>query len=63
MKNQEVIRQKLSFLHDEFYNVEDFNCKKQREFLLNEIDYWKTELLKIQTSQRLKEIENEANKD
>lgn len=63
MKNKHTIERKLSYLYDKLYNIEDFVSQQQREFLLNEIDYYKTELLKIQTAEQLKEIENETSKD
>lgn len=63
MKNKHTIERKLSYLYDKLYNIEDFASQQQREFLLNEIDYYKTELLKIQTAEQLKEIENETSKD
>jgi hypothetical protein len=63
MKNQQTIETKLSYLYDELYKIEDFTCEMQREFLLNELDYWKTELLKIKTAEKLKEIDDEANKN
>lgn len=63
MKSKHTIERKLSYLYDKLYNIEDFVSQQQREFLLNEIDYYKTELLKIQTAEQLKEIENETSKD
>lgn len=63
MKNKHTIERKLSCLYDNLYNIEDFVSQQQREFLLNEIDYYKTELLKIQIAKQLKEIENETSKD
>ena len=62
MKNQQTIEMKLSYLYDELYKIEDFTCQMQREFLLNELDYWKTELLKLKTAKQLKKIDDEANK-
>lgn len=63
MKNKHTIERKLSYLYDKLYNIEDFVSQQQREFLLNEIDYYKMELLKIQIAEQLKEIENETSKD
>jgi hypothetical protein len=63
MKSKHTIERKLSYLYDKLYNIEDFASHQQREFLLNEIDYYKTELLKIQTADQLKEIDYEASKD
>jgi hypothetical protein len=62
MRNNQTIENKLSYLHNELYKIEDLNCRKQKEFLLDEIDYWKTELLKLKTTERIKEIDNEADK-
>ena len=63
MRNKHTIERKLSCLYDKLYNIEDFVSQQQREFLLNEIDYYKTELLKIQIAEQLREIENETSKD
>jgi hypothetical protein len=63
MNNKHRIERKLSYLYENLYKVEDFTCQRQRECLLDEIDYWKTELLKLEIAERLKEIDNEANKN
>jgi hypothetical protein len=63
MKNQQIIENKLTYLYEQLFKLEDYTCHRQREFLLDEVDYWKTELLKLQTAERLKEIDHEANKN
>lgn len=55
------IEEKLSLLYDKLYNIEDFASHQQRHYLSNEIDYYKTELLKLQLAEEFKQIENEAN--
>jgi hypothetical protein len=51
--------QYLYQLYEELENTEDFTCRQQQNYLLQEIDYQKTEILKTIVQQKLKEIENE----
>lgn len=63
MTQIQTIEEKLSLLYDKLYNIEDFASQQQRQYLSNEIDYYKTELLKLQLAEDFKQIENEASKD
>lgn len=63
MTKIQTIEEKLSLLYDKLYNIEDFASHQQRQYLSNEIDYYKTELLKLQLAEDFKQIENEASKD
>ena len=59
MKNKRTLELKLQYLYDELEKTGDFNSHQQQEFLLEELDYHKAQLLKLETAKRLKEIENE----
>ena len=59
MNNQRTLELKLQYLYDELEKTGDFNSRQQQEFLLEELDYHKAQLLKLETIKRLKEIENE----
>lgn len=59
MNNQRILELKLNYLYEQLEKTGDFNSHQQQEFLLEEIDYHKTQLLKLETAKRLKEIGNE----
>lgn len=59
---QEQIEQKLSFLYERFDELEENTLTdSQINFLMNEIDKWRAELLKIQVKEYYEIIENEDN--
>lgn len=56
------IEQKLSFLYERLEELEENSpTESQLSFLMNEIDYYRTELLKIQVKEYYEIIENENN--
>jgi predicted DNA-binding protein len=62
MNNQKKTEQKLQYLFqlcEELENTEDFTCRHQQDFLLDQIDRQKAVILKTIVEQKLKEIENE----
>ena len=61
MNNKQIVEHKLEFLCDKLEYITDFHTENQVSFLLKEIDYWRTELLKIETEEHFKELENEQN--
>jgi hypothetical protein len=59
---REQIEQKLSFLYERLEELEEVSIMdKQTNFLINEIDYYRTELLKIEVQEYYEIIENENN--
>jgi hypothetical protein len=57
---REIIECKLEYLYEKLGGLEDFNPNSnQAIFLLNEIDYYRTELLKLETQEYFNLIENE----
>lgn len=59
---REQIEQKLSFLYERLEELEEVSITdKQTNFLINEIDYYRTELLKIEVQECYEIIENENN--
>jgi hypothetical protein len=59
---REQIEQKLSFLYERLEELEEVSVTdKQTNFLINEIDYYRTELLKIEVQEYYEIIENETN--
>jgi predicted DNA-binding protein len=62
MTDQTKTEQKLKYLCqlcEELEYREDFNCRHQQDFLLDQIDRQKAVILKTIVEQKLKEIENE----
>ena len=60
MKNKEKIELKLQYLYERLEDLEDFNPNSsQVSFLLDEIDHYKTELLKLETQEYFASIETE----
>ena len=60
MKNKEKIELKLQYLYERLEDLEDFNPNSsQVSFLLDEIDHYKTELLKLETQEYFTSIEAE----
>jgi hypothetical protein len=56
------VEQKLSFLHEELEELGEVSLTdKQTNFLMNEIDYYRTELLKLEVQEYYELIENEDN--
>ena len=56
------VEQKLSFLYEKLEDLEEVSLTdKQTNFLMNEIDYHRTELLKLEVQEYYEIIENEDN--
>ena len=51
--------QKLDYLQDRLIEFDGEENKSQREYLLSEIDQYKTELLKLEVETYFEEIEND----
>jgi hypothetical protein len=63
MNNKTLIERKLSFLYDELETLDESSFLQQK-FLLEQIDFYNSELLREMTLKRFKEIENaEVNKN
>lgn len=59
---REQVEQKLSFLYEKLEELEEVCLTdKQTNFLMNEIDYYRTELLKLEVQEYYDLIENEDN--
>lgn len=57
---REQVEQKLSFLYEKLEELEEVSLTdKQTNFLMNEIDYYRTELLKLEVQEYYDIIENE----
>ena len=62
MTDQKKSEQKLKYLYqlyEELQYTEDFACRHQQDYLLDQIDRQKAEILKTIVQEKLKEIENE----
>ena len=56
------VEQKLSFLYEKLEDLGEVSLTdKQTNFLMNEIDYYRTELLKLEVQEYYELIENEDN--
>jgi hypothetical protein len=56
------IEQKLSFLYEKLEEFDEPSLTdNQTKFLINEIDYYRTELLKLEVQEYYDNIENEDN--
>ena len=56
------VEQKLSFLYEKLEGLEEVSLTdKQTNFLMNEIDYYRTELLKLEVQEYYELINNEDN--
>jgi hypothetical protein len=56
------VEQKLSFLYEKLEELEDGSLTdKQTNFLMDEIDYYRTELLKLEVQEYYELIKNEDN--
>jgi hypothetical protein len=56
------VEQKLSFLYEKLEGLEEVSLTdKQTNFLMNEIDHYRTELLKLEVQEYYELIENEDN--
>ena len=56
------VEQKLSFLYEKLEDLGEVSLTdKQTNFLMNEIDYYRTELLKLEVQEYYEIIENEDN--
>jgi len=56
------VEQKLSFLYEKLEELGEVSLTdKQTNFLMNEIDYYRTELLKLEVQEYYELIENENN--
>ena len=56
------VEQKLSFLYEKLEGLEEVSLTdKQTNFLMDEIDYYRTELLKLEVQEYYDLIENEDN--
>jgi len=59
---KEQVEQKLSFLYEKLEELEEVSSTdKQTNFLMNEIDYYRTELLKLEVQEYYEHIDNENN--
>jgi hypothetical protein len=59
---RKIVEQKISFLCDKLAELqEDALPDKQTHFLMNEIDYFRTELLKLEVQEYYQGIDNENN--
>lgn len=57
---KEIIEQKLCFLYEKIEYLDDASfTDKQITFLMEEIDFYRAELLKIQVNEYYEVIENE----
>jgi hypothetical protein len=57
---REVLEEKLSYLYEKLEELKDISpAEHQIGFLLNEIDYYRAELLKIEVRQYYEIIEDE----
>lgn len=52
-------QKKLEFLYDKLETIADYHNHQQIEYLLQEIDYYRTELLKIETNHFYRELDND----
>jgi hypothetical protein len=56
------VEQKLSFLYEKLEGLEEVSLTdKQTNFLMDEIDYYRTELLKLEVQEYYEYINNEDN--
>ncbi len=56
------VEQKLSFLYEKLEELEEVSLTdKQTNFLMDEIDYYRTELLKLEVQEYYELIKNEDN--
>ena len=56
------VEQKLSFLYEKLEDLGEVSLTdKQTNFLMDEIDYYRTELLKLEVQEYYELIENEDN--
>jgi hypothetical protein len=56
------VEQKLSFLYEKLEELGEVSLTDQQtNFLMNEIDYYRTELLKLEVQEYYELIENEDN--
>jgi hypothetical protein len=56
------VEQKLSFLYEKLEGLEEVSLTdKQTNFLMDEIDYYRTELLKLEVQEYYELINNEDN--
>jgi hypothetical protein len=61
-KKKNQVEQKLSFLYEKLEELEEVSATdNQSIFLMNEIDYYRTELLKLEVQEYYELIENEDN--
>ena len=57
---REQVEQKLSFLYEKLEGLEEMSLTdNQTNFLMNEIDHYRTELLKLEVQEYYELIENE----
>ena len=57
---RKILEQKISFLCEKLEELqEDALPDKQTHFLMNEIDYYRTELLKVEVQEYYNRIDNE----
>lgn len=63
MKNKkQTLENKISLLEQKRYELEDvYQSSHQRNLILDEIDYYKAELLKIELKEEYRMIESEDN--
>jgi hypothetical protein len=57
---REIVEEKLSFLYEKLEELKEVSpAEHQVSFLLNEIDYYRAELLKMEVREYYEIIENE----
>lgn len=62
MNKRKQIEQKLSFLYEKLDELEEPSLvDSQTNFLMNEIDHYRTELLKLEVQEYYENINNEDN--
>ena len=55
----QILQKKLEFLYNKLEETTETHNQKQVDFLIQEIDYYQTEVLKLETYQYYKEIDND----
>jgi hypothetical protein len=56
---EQILQKKLEFLYNKLEKITENHNQKQVDFLIQEIDYYQTEVLKLETYQYYKEIDND----
>lgn len=56
---EQILQKKLEFLYNKLEETTETHNQKQVDFLIQEIDYYQTEVLKLETYHYYKEIEDD----